>query len=212
MHIACLHAAESNIASFEAAAAEFGLSVGTLQHEVRPDLLAAAEQAGNLTAAVANETAAVLLALSRNADVVLLTCSTLGPAVDIAAGQTSVPILRADAAVAIEAAKASGLVVVLCAIEAVVEPTQQLFAATAKGTEARPQARYLPGAWERFKNGDTDSYLRTIASAADAAYREGAALVVLGQASMAGAASLVTQGPEPLSTPQTALAAARAAL
>lgn len=212
MRIACLHAAESNVASFETAAAGLGLAAGTLQHEVRPDLLAAAEQAGRLTASVADETAAVLLSLSRKADAVLLTCSTLGPAVDLAAGETAVPVLRADGAVASEAAEASGLVVVLCAIEAVVEPTQRLFAAAALGTEARPQARHVPGAWERFKSGDISGYLRDIAAAADAAYLGGAALVVLGQASMAGAAALVTQGPQPLSTTSAGLAAALAAV
>jgi hypothetical protein len=210
MRIACLHAAESNIASFEAASAGLGLAAGTLQHEVRPDLLAAAEQAGSLTAAVANETAAALLALSSNADAVLLTCSTLGPAVDLAAGETTVPIVRADGAVAAEAAKASGLVVVLCAIEGMVEPTQQLFAAAARDTEARPVARLVPGVWELFKDGDAEGYLSAIAAAADAAYLGGAALVVLGQASMADAAGLVSQGPKPLSTPAAGLAAALA--
>lgn len=211
LRIACLHAAESNAASFEAVAADLGLAAGALQHEIRSDLLEATEQAGSLTPAVANETTAVLLALTRNADAVLLTCSTLGPAVELAAGKTAVPILRADSAVAFEAAKASGLVVVLCAIAAVVEPTQRLFVAAALNTEARPHARLVPGAWERLKSGDQHGYLAMIAAAADAAYLEGAALVVLGQASMVGAAQLVTQGPEPLSTPRAGLIAALAA-
>ena len=50
MHIACLHTAESNVAVFDNALLQLGLSdQTTLHHEVRADLLADAERAGGLT-------------------------------------------------------------------------------------------------------------------------------------------------------------------
>jgi hypothetical protein len=212
MRIACLHAAESNIATFEAAARELGLAPGALRHEIRADLLAAAEEAGGLTPRVASETAAVLLGLSHDADAVLLTCSMLGPSIDPLRTETSVPVLRADGALADQAVQAAGRVIVLCAIEASVEPTARLFSAAAERTSAQTQVRLVPGAWELFRQGDIRGYLGTIAAAADEAYGEGATLVVLGQASMAGASGLVTGGPAPLSTPHAGLAAAIAAV
>ena len=203
MKIACLHTAESNIAVFEAAAKDAGLAEGTLVHTVRPDLLAEAEKAGGLTQAIARETASVLKALSENADAVVLTCSTLGPSIDGVAGRT--PILRADSALARQAAAIGGRIVVLCAVETTLEPTTRLFEAEAG---AHCEVRLVPGAWARFKSGDRDGYLSAISEATEEAYREGASIVALAQASMAGAAVLVRNGPKPLVSPVAALAAA----
>ncbi|MFD9164539.1 hypothetical protein ACFVZ8_21550, partial [Streptomyces sp. NPDC059558] len=63
----------------------------------------------------------------------------------------------------------------------------------------------VAGAWERFEAGDTAGYLARVAEAAGSV--TGADVIVLAQASMAGAADLVT-GPVPvLSSPAPGLAA-----
>ncbi|MEZ0168359.1 aspartate/glutamate racemase family protein [Microvirga sp. TS319] len=208
MTIVCLHTAESNIAVFEAAARELGFPDGILRHVVRPELLAAAEQAGGLTPDIASETGSVLLGLARDADAVVLTCSTLGPAAAEAGKAASAPILRADGALAENAVQAGGKIVVLCAVETTMEPTGQLFADAAHQFGATVEVRLVPGAWALFKAGDRDGYLSAIAEAGDAAYDEGASIVALAQASMAGAADLVRKGPKPLRSPTAALAAA----
>ncbi len=208
MRIACLHASESNIEAFELAAAELGIPAGTLEHLARPDLLAAAEEAGMVTPEIAEVTAAVLLGLAEAADAVLLTCSTLGPAATVAAGTSKVPIIRADAALAAEAAGAEGQVVVLCAIEATLEGTRELFLQA--GVDA--DARLVQEAWPLFRSGNLDAYAHLVAAAADDAYASGADLVVLGQASMAPAARLVTRGAEPPSTPLAGLRSVLAAV
>ncbi len=210
--VACLHASLSNSVLFEEAAAGIGLKPEAFSHHARPDLLDAAVRAGELTEAIAAEAAAVLLELSQGADAVLLTCSTLGPAVRLAAGETSVPVIQADAALAAEAARARGNLVVLCTIEATLEPTGRLFAEAAAGTQASVQARLVSGAWPLFMGGDPDGYARAIAEAAEDEYQAGADLVVLAQASMAPAARLVTGGPEPLTVPRAAVAAVLAAV
>lgn len=207
MRIACLHAAQSNIAVFEAAAAELGVPPGALLHVVRPDLLAATEKAGALTAQIASETAAVLKGLSNDADAVLLTCSALGPAVAALASPVRERIVRVDAALAQDAFKQAGKVVVLCATEATISPTTQLFEAAASRTGASLDVRLVPGAWAAFKSADTQAYFSLLAEAADAAYAEGAGIVALAQASMAPAAVLVTAGPRPLTSPASGLAA-----
>jgi hypothetical protein len=207
MKIALLHTATSNIAVFQKAASEIGLPQSALHHEVRADLLAAAEEAGGLTQEIANETGSVLKDLARNADAVILTCSTLGPSIAEVENATEIPILRVDDALAKKAVKSGGLVVAFCAVETTVAPTTRLFTEAAKSTGAKVEIRLVPGAWELFKTGDRAGYLAVIAEMAEAAYDEGATIVALAQASMAGAADLVTNGPKPLSSPTAGLAA-----
>ena len=199
MRIACLHTAASNIAVFDTAAIALGISPGVLRHEVRADLLAAAEHAGHLTADIAAATASALLALAEYADVVVLTCSTLGPVVENIRSPQA-PILRTDEALAATALKAAGNVVVLCTVQTTLEPTSRLFHTA--------EVRLVAGAWELFRAGNIDGYLTTIARAADQAYSAGASVVVLAQASMSDAAIRVTAGPAPLTSALAGLAAA----
>jgi hypothetical protein len=189
MRIACLHTAESNVAIFEAACPE-GVR---LSHAVRPDLLAAAEAEG-LTPAITAATVEALEAL--DADTVLLTCSTLGPA----AGATGA--LRADAALAEAAVSGGGAVEVLCAAPSTLAVTAELFGAAASDTGARVTIRLVPGAWDLFHSGDHAGYAALIARDADASRAD---VVALAQASMAPAAALTTRAV--LTVPQAALAA-----
>lgn len=206
MHIACLHAAESNVAVFEDALLELGLrDQVTLHHEVRTDLLADAERAGGFTPEIAERTRQALVGLRRRADAVVLTCSTLGPAVDgLEEAGPSSPVLRADAALAREAVKNAGRVVVLVAVETTVGPTRLLFEGAAAETGACVEVRLVPHAWAEFKAGNRDAYLRLIREAADRATSDGAETVALAQASMAGAAASVA-GASPLASPTASL-------
>lgn len=214
MKIACLHSAHSNIAVFEAAARQLGLADGTLLHEVQPQWLTLAEQAGGLTADIEHGVRTALLQLAQQADAVMLTCSTLGPAVSGAAQASAVPLLRVDAALAAQAVEHGGRVLALCAVETTLQPTLALFSAAASGSgiEVEVEVRLVPGAWTLFKAGDGEGYLEAIADAASAAYAEGFSLVVLAQASMAGASERVSNGPPPLSSPVAGLARAVAEL
>lgn len=210
IRLACLHTAESNIAVFEAAGAALGIAGGTLRHAVRADLLSDAERAGGLTPEIAASTRNMLLSLCDDADAVLLTCSTLGPAAEAVAGSAPAPVLRVDAALAAEAVREGCRVVALCAVETTIGPTRLLFEEAARATGAVVEVRLVPGAWAAFKAGDPDRYLAMIAAAADDAMRNGAGCVALAQASMAGAARLCTAG-TPLSSPVVGLAAAKSA-
>ncbi|AZF11732.1 Glutamate racemase [Pseudomonas sp. R2-37-08W] len=208
MRITCLHTAQSNIAVFDAAAKTLGIGPNILHHEVRADLLAAAEHAGKLTADIAHETSLALASLAQHCDAVVLTCSTLGPAIETISAHAQVPILRADEALALAAVHGGGKVVVLCAVNTTLDPTSRLFSQAAQHTTASVEVQWVPDAWALFKAGDIDGYLATIAQAADRAYAAGASIVALGQASMSGAASLVTAGPAPLTPAVKGLQAA----
>jgi hypothetical protein len=209
MHIACLHTADSNIAVFEENRRSGGHAAAQLTHEVRADLLARVEENGGLTPSIEEKTVEALLALSAKADAVLLTCSSLGPAASRAAEQTSVPVLRVDAALAEEVVKGGGRVVALCAVATTLEPTRLLFEAAAQATGAAVEVRLVPSAWDLFKAGQRDRYLALIAEAADRAFGEGIETVALAQASMAGAADLCRAG-RPLTSPGAGLKTALA--
>jgi len=204
--IACLHTVESNVSVFDAALRDLGLTGVELSHTVRADLLAAAEKAGGMTPAIAQQTGDALRALCADADAVLLTCSTVGPAAEQIAPTAPVPMLRVDAALAREAVRNGGKVIVLCAVETTVEPTRRLFEKAAQTTGAKIDMRLVPGAWDAFKGGDPDRYWSLIAQAADKASGEGGvACVALAQAPIARTARVSTVGPPPLNTPAVGL-------
>ncbi|MEC9344863.1 MAG: Asp/Glu racemase [Pseudomonadota bacterium] len=197
--IACLHTADSNINVFEAAAP--GLPV-VLAHAVRADLLAAAEAAGGMDAGTADATRGELAALACIADVVVLTCSTLGPSVD-AMTHGAGRIIRADAALARQVAAAARPAVVLCAAPTTLAATTDLFHAAAV-SGPKPVVRLVDGAWTLFRSGDVDAYLDMLAAAVDQAFAEGVGTVALAQASMAGAVTRCRRG-RPLTVPRAAL-------
>lgn len=209
--IACLHTAESNIAVFDAALQAIGRADVELHHSVRADLLADAEREGQLTPVITARTVEAVRDLCGGADVVLLTCSTLGPAAEVAAERASTPIVRVDAALAAEAVRDGGKVAVLCAVATTMEPTRQLFERVARASGAEIIVQLVPGAWEAFKAGNRDRYLTMIAQASDEAVRAGATRVALAQASMAEASGFVLIEPRPLNSPTVGLMVAIAA-
>lgn len=183
---ACLHAAASNVALFDA------VSAVPLRHSVRPDLLAAVEAAGALTPAIAAEVRSAVAALGPGP--VIVTCTTLAPAVEGMRG-----VVRIDTALAARAAAAPGPRVALHAAPGAAGPTEAMFDGIA-------EARAVPGAWALFQSGDMAGYLDAVTVAAAAAFAAGAATVVLTQASMAPAAR--DFGARALAAPTAALAAA----
>ncbi len=209
--IACLHTAAGNAERMDAALAALGgAEAATLAHVERSDLLRRAEAEGGLTDAIRLETEAALRALAEEADAVLLTCSTLGPAVEGVAG--GAPTFRVDAALAAEAPASGGRVAVLYAVETTRAPTETLFLKAAAATGATVAMRLVEGAWDAFRAGDDAAYARLVAAAADRAAAEGADVVALAQASMAGALDLATTEKPVLASPLAGLRAALAAV
>jgi hypothetical protein len=208
MRIACLHTADSNIAVFDEAA--IGLKFDSLQisHIVRSDLLSAAENAGGLTPEITEQTQTALRSLCNDHDAVLLTCSTLGPSVYGMSAATRTPVIRVDEALAEQAISQGGRIVVLCAVETTIKPTSELFLNANAGKESSIEIQLIPNIWGLFKAGDVNGYFLAIAAAADSAYAQGANVVALAQASMAGAALLVKNGVTPLTSPMCGLLAA----
>ena len=209
-YLALLHTGEIHVAGFterfQAAAPDI-----PLRHVVRADLLAAAEASGGLTPEIAAETATILNAvLAEGATCVLCTCSTLGPVVEAAAREAEAPVLRVDRALAEKAAAESNRVLVAAAVETTIGPTLALLeeAAATAGRDITFRTLVLPEAWALFQAGDFAGYTAAIADAIRETLGD-ADLVVLAQASMAGAvATLEDLGVPVLASPPLAVAQA----
>lgn len=200
--IALLHTAQVNNDLFRQMIID-GSVDGT--HVVRDDLLSRAVAAGVFTPELNLETQDVLRGLAEGADVVLLTCSTLGPAAD-ALGAPN--ILRVDRALAECAVKGGGSVAVVVAVETTVTPTKALFDEEAAKTGAQIEMVMAEDAWPLFQAGDMDGYITSVAKCAA---NTKADVIALAQASMAPAAKLLP-GRKVLSSPEAGLAAALALL
>ncbi len=215
-HLALLHTGEAHVGAFADLFEEI-LPEAMLSHLVREDLLLRAQLTGEVTPDIAAETAESLQELAgQGARLVLCTCSTLGPAVEAAAAEIAVPVLRVDRPLAEAAVAAGGRLLVVAALETTLAPTQALLkdAASRAGREVDLEVLSLPEAWEAFQSGDREGYLRQIAEAVrdaveDTGARNGTGgfdAVVLAQASMAGAAEqLADLGTPVLASPRFAV-------
>lgn len=208
MRLGFLHAAEVHVATFDRLVGEaVGTAVETV-HRVRPDLLDVARRAG--PAAVADDVRAVLDDLhGAGAEVVVCTCSTLGPVAEAVAGRAPA-VLRVDrpgAALAVRRGGRAGLVV---ALASTLEPSSALLReeATRAGTSVVVVPVVVEGAWAAFEGGDQASYDALVAAAARG-LADDVDVVLLAQASMLGALDLLGDlGERVVGTPTSAVAEA----
>ncbi len=205
MRIACLHTAASNIGIFEQAASRLALPAGQLHHVVKSNLLEEAEKHGDITQTISSQTLRIITELLENADAVLVTCSTLGTIADAAQSSFNKPVLRTDRALAEQALESGLSVTVLCTAPTTLQPTTDLFRQVFADTPITPDIRLIDKAWDIFRSGDSATYNRMIADAAETAYQQGAQLVVLAQTSMADASALISPERKVLDAPTAAL-------
>ena len=134
----------------------------TLRHEVRPDLLAAMGGGAAERDAALREARRQLSFLAHDADAVVLTCSSLGPACE---DWSEAPdgIFRADAALALSSTSDGGRVLALYAAPSSEAPTVELFQEAAKRASAQVECRLIEGAWAHFLEGRHDDYVAAIA-------------------------------------------------
>ncbi|MFD7785973.1 aspartate/glutamate racemase family protein [Streptomyces nojiriensis] len=172
-----------------------------LRHLVVPELLDRARAEGPESVAPALRG----LLLAEAGLPVLVTCSTIGATAECLAPELGAPVLRVDRPMAAAAVRAGTRIAVLAALESTLAPTCQLLAEEAGERPVSITAHLVAGAWGRFEAGDTAGYLARVAEAADSV--TGADVIVLAQASMAGAADLATVAVPVLSSPAPGLAA-----
>lgn len=154
---------------------------------VDDSLVRGIREAGALTAPLIRRVAAYLESAElAGADFILVTCSSIGPAVEAGARLTRVPVLRVDQPMADCAVQAGTRIGVVATLATTLEPTADLIrrraALAGKPIELAPHL--VEGAFEALMAGDTTTHdalvavaLRDLARWVD--------VVVLAQASMA---------------------------
>jgi aspartate/glutamate racemase len=140
-------------------------------------------------------------------DGVLVTCSSIGAAVDAIAADSSVPVYRVDRPMAERGVAAASSVGVLATLPTTLAPTTDLVeeCARALGRDVEVVPRLCDGAFEALQRGDGDRHDAIVGEELDR-LAKAVDVVVLAQASMARiAAGRATDGVPVLSSPRSAV-------
>jgi aspartate/glutamate racemase len=212
-HVTFIHTVPALAPVFEELAQTSLEGVGT-RHVVDEELFraASAEPGLQFDRAVTLLQGRVKQTVADGADAVVVTCSTLGPATDVVAATQAVPVIRIDRPMARRAVE-HGRVGVVATLESnrvasrlIVEQT-----AAAEGRSVAVVDRLCDGAFDALQSGDRETHDAAVRSAvADLSDRVD--VVVLAQASMAGALEGVDVPVPVLTSPATAVAEAAAVL
>lgn len=192
--LALIHTVTSLTGTFDALAAELIPDVDVF-HIVDESLLTLTREEGSVSAATKRRVADyVASAETAGADVVMVTCSSVGAGVDATQPFASVPLLRVDQAMVDKAVQQGTRVGVLATLSSTMEPTVALVKhrAEASGQTVDVVPKICEGAFDAVMAGDTERH--------DALVREGLLsmiddvdVVILAQASMARVADQLSE-------------------
>jgi Asp/Glu/hydantoin racemase len=142
---------------------------------------------GSLTADIARRVAGYIeSAESGGADFVLVTCSSIGPAVESAAPFCGVPVLRVDQPMADRAVQAGSRIGVIATLPTTLNPTVDLVhrRAVMAGRRVELTSRLCVGAFEALMAGDAAGHDGLVGAALKELSQQ-VDVIVLAQASMA---------------------------
>ena len=148
------------------------------------------------------------------ADIVLVTCSSIGPAVESARPFVEIPVLRIDEPMADEAVMMAETIGVIATLPTTLEPTQALVQsrADANGRQVNIVTHLCEGAYEAVASGDTDTHDEIVRTGLKELMNK-VEVIVLAQASMARVVETLTEQEKTvpiLSSPQSGIEATRA--
>ncbi len=144
-------------------------------------------RAGELTASVAQRVAMMIFQAEKaGADQILVTCSSIGRAVETAAKLCSVPVLRVDQPMADRAVKVGHTIGIIATLKTTMDPTTDLVNRRADllGQTVQTVPKLCEGAFEALMGGDPDQHDRMVAAALRE-LSEQVDVILLAQASMA---------------------------
>jgi Asp/Glu/hydantoin racemase len=141
----------------------------------------------------------VAAAEDAGADYILVTCSSIGPAVETAATMASVPVLRVDQPMADQAVVSGPRVGVIATLRTTLEPTADLIRrrAAAAGRTVDITARLCDGAFDALMGGDPARHDALVAAAlCDLVTKVD--VIALAQASMARVVETLDEADRPV--------------
>jgi Asp/Glu/hydantoin racemase len=150
------------------------------------------------------------------ADVVLVTCSSIGAGVSLAQKLFDIPVIRVDEAMAAAAIRMGSRIGVMATLTTTLEPTTALLQEKARdaGIEIEVVASLCDGAFDAVLAGDATTHDRILSHALKHEM-EGVDVVVLAQASMARVVKTMPEGTltmPVLSSPELAILQTREVL
>jgi Asp/Glu/hydantoin racemase len=143
--------------------------------------------AGSLTPTIARRVAAYLESAElAGADYIIVTCSSIGPAVEAAAKLIGVPVLRMDQPMADKAATTGKRIGVVATLRTTLEPTADLISrrAALAGKQIELTSRLCEGAFDALMSGQSTVHDAKVAAALKELSQQ-MDVIVLAQASMA---------------------------
>lgn len=168
----------------------------TIFHAVDESLIKNTIQAGRLEKTTVRRLATLVGSLFEGgAQAVLVTCSSVGPAVDIARQLYDLPVLRVDAPMARTAVQQGRRIGVLATLRTTLEPTSALVRREAleAGRQVEVVECLCEGAFDAVLAGDTATHDRLVGEALTTRMRQ-ADVIVLAQASMARVVAALPAG------------------
>ncbi len=144
-------------------------------------------EAGSLTATIARRVAGYLESAElAGADYIMVTCSSIGPAVETGAKLMGVPVLRVDQPMADKAVATGKRIGVIATLSTTLEPTADLIQrrAAMAGKQIELTSKLVEGAFEALMAGDGATHDTKVAAALRELSQQ-VDVVVLAQASMA---------------------------
>lgn len=157
-------------------------------------------EAGGLTAQISRRVAAYLESAElAGADYIMVTCSSIGPAVEAGAKLTGVPVLRVDQPMADKAVATGKRIGVIATLSTTLEPTADLIQrrAAAAGKKIELTSKLAEGAFEALMSGDAVKHDAMVAAALKELSKQ-VDVIVLAQASMARVVETLAEKPVPI--------------
>ena len=144
-------------------------------------------EAGSLTAQISRRVAGYLESAElAGADYIMVTCSSIGPAVEAGAKSAGVPVLRVDQPMADKAVATGKRIGVVATLSTTLEPTVDLIQrrAAKAGKKIELTSKLCEGAFEALMSGDAAAHDAKVAAALKELSKQ-VDVIVLAQASMA---------------------------
>jgi Asp/Glu/hydantoin racemase len=154
---------------------------------VDDSLVKGIREAGSLTPQISKRVLDYLKsAEAGGADQIMVTCSSIGPAVEVGAKEVKVPVLRVDQPMADQAVAAGKRIGVIATLSTTLEPTADLVLRRAEkaGKKIELTSRLAEGAFEALMSGDTAKHDAMVATALKELSKQ-VDVILLAQASMA---------------------------
>ena len=138
------------------------------------------------------------IAKNNGSDALLLACSSLGKAADIARELLDIPLYKIDEPMADQAVESGNNILVLGTVKSTLEPTSDLIRSKRKSQEQSVTCILIPDVFELYEI-DRERHDQKIAEVIQEHWNT-SDVIVLAQASMANAIQYITQGREKIVT------------